>query len=322
MVTLQQLRVLQAVRAHGSLSRAAAALGYGVPTVAHHLRTLEAQLGAALVVRGRTGSTLTAIGEAFADDTAPLLESLARAERDVASMRTAGVPVLRLGMFASIGARLLPGALRAFARRSAVRVEVIAAEPDALTALVRDGTVHAGLSYDAASDPVPGAADLRVDPLLTEPYRVLAARSGRFGDRSEVDFTELCDAAWICSRSPQDASDRALRRVHRALGMTLHELTRTDDLSMIHGLVAADLGLAVSTASSVSTRATATAPDGDVVLLPTRPDLGARRVFYLARAGAVPPAVTWFGDILHTLVAEEATPSPGRVRAGRSKSPR
>jgi len=37
----QQLRVLVAIRDNGSLTGAAQSLGYGVPTIAHHLASLE-----------------------------------------------------------------------------------------------------------------------------------------------------------------------------------------------------------------------------------------------------------------------------------------
>lgn len=66
MITLQQLRVLLAVREHGSLTQAAAALHHQVPTVTHHIRTLEAHFGARLLVSDRRGTRLTPLGEGCA----------------------------------------------------------------------------------------------------------------------------------------------------------------------------------------------------------------------------------------------------------------
>ncbi|MDN5911032.1 MAG: LysR family transcriptional regulator, partial [Brevibacterium sp.] len=43
-MNLQQFRVLLAIRDEGSLNRAAEVLDHGVPTVTHHLRTLESHL--------------------------------------------------------------------------------------------------------------------------------------------------------------------------------------------------------------------------------------------------------------------------------------
>ena len=62
MIQPQQLRVLLAVRDNGSLTSAAEALGYGVPTIAHHLGSLERHLKVQLVERDRRGARLTPLG--------------------------------------------------------------------------------------------------------------------------------------------------------------------------------------------------------------------------------------------------------------------
>lgn len=59
------LRVFLAVANTGTLTAAAEALGSSQPTVGRQLAQLEAQLGAALVVRHSRGITLTAQGEAL-----------------------------------------------------------------------------------------------------------------------------------------------------------------------------------------------------------------------------------------------------------------
>jgi DNA-binding transcriptional LysR family regulator len=62
MVTLVQLRVIDAVRRHGSVTAAAKDSRYTQPSISHHLSRLEAQLGARLLQRagrppaGRPGS--------------------------------------------------------------------------------------------------------------------------------------------------------------------------------------------------------------------------------------------------------------------------
>ena len=84
MLALQQLRALLSVREHGSLTRAASALHYGVPTVTHHLNTLERQLRVQLVERSKRGARLTELGMALATDAEEILSRVAQAERRVA----------------------------------------------------------------------------------------------------------------------------------------------------------------------------------------------------------------------------------------------
>lgn len=148
MMSLQQLRVLLAVRDEGSFNRAATAMQYGVQTVAHHMNALENHLAAKLVERGRAGATLTPLGESFADDVCTALALLDRAEQALADQRDAGVVTLRIGTFASMGARLLPATIAALQQRTSVRVEVVEAEPTEIVRMLQTGEVAAGLIYD------------------------------------------------------------------------------------------------------------------------------------------------------------------------------
>lgn len=287
----QQFRVLLAVREHGSLTGAAKALQYGVPTVTHHLRNLESHLGARLVDRGRRGTSLTPLGESFAADIEQVVARIDRAEQVVADQRDAGVVTLRVGTFASMGSRLLPAAIAALQKRTSVRVEVVEGEPTEVVRMLRSGEVHAGLIYDVSVEPAFDAPDLVLQRLLTEPYGVMVARDSEWAARESIGFAELREVPWVFSRSNDEASDRVLRRVGQSLGYTVRELMRTDDLYMIHGLVAEGLGFALSTNAAID-------PDFDVVLRPAVQDLGERHVSYVTRRCAAPPAAGWLAEIL------------------------
>ncbi|MFC6233748.1 LysR family transcriptional regulator [Leucobacter soli] len=291
MLNLQQFRVLLAIRENGSLTRAAEALRYGVPTVTHHLNALEAHLGTALVERARGGARLTPLGEYFADEIEPVLARIDRAERSLVERRDAGLATLRIGTFASLGSRLLPAAIAALQRRSPVRIEAIEAEPREVVRLLRNGDVDAGLIYDTSAEPAFDAPDLALHPLLSEPYRVMLAASSPWAEHAELDFADLSEVAWVCSRSGDEASDRVLQRTSQAVGGEIRELMRTDDLYMIHGLVAEGLGFALTTEAAVDA-------DFDVVLRPAAQDLGERRVSFVTRSGPVPAVVRWLGRIL------------------------
>ncbi|MGO1613134.1 MAG: LysR family transcriptional regulator, partial [Brevibacterium aurantiacum] len=148
MMNLQQFRVLLAIRDDGSLNRAAEVLDHGVPTVTHHLRTLESHLRIKLVDRSRNGTRLTPLGESFAEEIEPVLARIDRAEQLVTAQRDAGVVSLRVGSFSSIGSRLLPAAIAELQQRTSVRVEVVEAEPSEVVRMLHSGEVHAGLIYD------------------------------------------------------------------------------------------------------------------------------------------------------------------------------
>ena len=86
-VDLRKLRYFMAVAEHGNFSRAAEALHIAQPVLSRQIKALESELGAALLVRGRTGATLTAAGDQLARDAEPLLADAEALRRSVARPR-------------------------------------------------------------------------------------------------------------------------------------------------------------------------------------------------------------------------------------------
>jgi DNA-binding transcriptional LysR family regulator len=63
MLNLTQLKVLEAVARHGSVTVAAKELHYSQPSISHHLGRLEAGTGAKLIQRVGRGIRLTPEGQ-------------------------------------------------------------------------------------------------------------------------------------------------------------------------------------------------------------------------------------------------------------------
>ncbi|WP_152185711.1 LysR family transcriptional regulator [Segeticoccus rhizosphaerae] len=294
---LQQLRVLVAVRDHGTLTAAAEALGYGVPTIAHHLGSLERHFQVRLVERDRRGARLTPLGAVLVDEAEDILNRLEQAERLVSTQRDLGLTTIRVGTFASIGSQLLPRAIRQLRDRMQVQVEVVEAEPTDIVELLQAGNIHAGLIYDSADEPAFASPELDSTVLLEETYRILLAHDSPHAAEREVDMAALAEADWICSRDQAETSDRVLRRTCRSLGFEPKVLMRTDDLNMIHGLVAEGLGCTLTTPSAVDTRFA-------VELRPAVQDLAVRRTSFVRRSTAVPLAVDELQHILLTILRQ------------------
>jgi DNA-binding transcriptional LysR family regulator len=294
----QQLRVLVAVRDRGSLTAAAQALGYGVPTIAHHLTALERHFGVQLVERDRRGARLTPLGLVLVAEAEEILTRLDQAERLVTNQRDLGMATIRVGTFASIGSQLLPRAIRRLRELMPVQVEVVEAEPIRVVELLHAGELQAGLIYDSAEDPAFAASDVESTVLLEEQYAVLVAADSRYAQAAGIDLADLHDADWICSRDENEASNRVLRRACHEAGFTPQVLMRTDDLNMIHGLVAEGLGCTLTTPAAVDTRF-------PVVRLATTRELGARRTSFVRRRGITPRAVDELHRVLIDLVPDE-----------------
>jgi LysR family transcriptional repressor of citA len=113
-MTEDQLLAFITVARHRSLSRAAAELDLGQPTISDRLRSLERELGAALVKRQGRGVTLTPEGEAFLSYAQRILEVLKQGKETVRAAHTGSGGRVSIAVTVTAGAYLFAPALVAF----------------------------------------------------------------------------------------------------------------------------------------------------------------------------------------------------------------
>jgi len=296
-LNLHQLAILQAVRDAGSLSRAADALGYGTPTVVHHVNALEGRLGVRLVVRDRRGTRLTPLGEELVAAGSEILRRADELERVIRDHRAAGLVTMRIATFASAGSRLLPPAISRLKAALPVRIEVTEAEPTEALRLLREHRVQAALFYDIEGEDPWDLQDVETTLLRAEPYALMMAATHPLASTSPVALAGLEHESWVLSRDEGAPTTRLLRQATRRAGFAPRELIRTDDLSMIHGLVAEGLALAMATETVLDR-------SFDVALRPTTPSLGIRQMFFATLPGEQPAAVRRLRDLLLALTQE------------------
>ena len=112
-----RLRAFAAIARCGSLSRAAEELYVSQPAVSKHLAALEAELGEALVVRGRQGATLTTSGQVLADYVLRAEALLANARRALHADAESGTGTLAVSASGIPATYLLPELLATFRKR-------------------------------------------------------------------------------------------------------------------------------------------------------------------------------------------------------------
>src|SRR4051794_26882741 len=114
---LRYLAALDAVAAEGSFRRAAERLGYTQSAVSQQIAALEREVGETVVVRprGRGAVTLTDAGAVLLRHARAIGERVDAARTDLDALRDGRRGVLHVGMFQSVGARVLPALLPRFA---------------------------------------------------------------------------------------------------------------------------------------------------------------------------------------------------------------
>ncbi|HEX3237342.1 MAG TPA: LysR family transcriptional regulator [Gaiellaceae bacterium] len=247
-IDLRHLAALEAVARTRSFGRAARELGYTQSAVSQQIARLERIVGQRLFHRPGgprrvepTEAGLLLLGHADA-----IVAHLDAARADMAALAEGAAGTLRVGIYQSVGARLLPALVRRFRAqwpRVGVRVREESAAADLLRLLE-----HGELDLTFADLP------LREGPfewaeVLQDPYVLLvSARSELAKLDSAPPLREVAKLPLI-GRRTTDEPERFLARVPE-----LNVVFRTDDNGTLGALVAEDLGAAIEPSLVVDPR--------------------------------------------------------------------
>jgi DNA-binding transcriptional LysR family regulator len=239
-VELRHLAALEAVGRTGSFGRAAVELGYTQSAVSQQIAQLERAVGQRLVERpgGPRPVSLTDAGRLLLRHADAIVAQLEAARADMAALAEGAAGPLRVGIYQSIGARLVPGMLRRFVD-AWPRVEVqLREEADAeeLLRLVARGE----LDLTFCDLPLPEGPYEAVELLRDDYVLVVAADSPLAARDTAPSRRQLAGLSLIAWRSTTGA-EQALR----GHAPDLRVVFRTDDNGTLLGLVAEGLGVAV-----------------------------------------------------------------------------
>jgi DNA-binding transcriptional LysR family regulator len=233
-LSVNRLRVLDAVARHGSVTEAAKQLHYSQPSVSHHLARLEAETGAQLMQRVGRGIRLTHAGRLLADRAAEIIGRIDAADAELSAHVGLSAGRVRLAGFSSAIGSLLPRAVAALAaKHPGVQVTLTDMHPPEALELLRAGTIDVALIF-RSDETEPEPDGIRLRHLLDDPVYLLSTRSVR-------KLGELRDATWIagCERCRSHLlSVCAEEGFEPRIGYT------SDDMVVMQALVAAGLGAA------------------------------------------------------------------------------
>ncbi|MGW7290264.1 LysR family transcriptional regulator [Streptomyces sp. NPDC054847] len=142
---LGALELLLAVARHGSLGRAARDVGITQPAASSRIRSMERQLGVALVERSPRGSRLTEAGALVTDWARRIVEAAEAFDAGAQALRGRRDSRLRVAASMTIAEYLLPGWLIALrAQRPDTAVSLIAGNSSAVAARLLSGEADLG----------------------------------------------------------------------------------------------------------------------------------------------------------------------------------
>ncbi|MEU3600987.1 LysR family transcriptional regulator [Streptomyces sp. NPDC006798] len=256
------MRVLCAVVAGGSVTAAAARLGYTPSAVSQQVAALERQTGTVLLERAGRGIRPTAAGRLLAEHAVLIGRQIAEAETALADLRAGRTGRLVVRYAAGCGAPLVAPALaRLRAAHPEVRIDIapdIAVGDDALADVAR-GLVDLAVVADAPGLPGPAGGvhgvpeGVRLEHLLDDPYRALLPAGHPLAARRVVDLAELAREPWIVSAAPGPGPARR-PYPYTAAGTAPDVVVGGEDHATVQSLVAAGLGVAIAPALGLGAR--------------------------------------------------------------------
>jgi DNA-binding transcriptional LysR family regulator len=244
MLDVRRLRVLHAVSAYGSVTAAAAALGYSAPAVSQQLAALEREVGMRLTERAGRGLELTPAALILVGHTDALLARLDAAEADLAALRDQVAGRVAVAAFPSAAAGFVPAAWAALAGSAPqVRLDLTEMEPEeSLPAVLRGETdVAVAHEYDLLPrplDPLFERRELLSDPVLVAVPEAhpLAASDGM------VPLAALGGLPFLAPRDTTSCAEMIQRACARA-GFVPRVVARASDFAVLLSLVAAGAGV-------------------------------------------------------------------------------
>ncbi len=239
---IHSLRIVRAVADTGSITAAAAALGFSQPAISQHLRRLETRLGLALVERVGRGVRLTEAGRVLARHAPAVTLAFDAAAEELAELRGLRTGIVRLVAFPSASPVLVPRLIAALAvAHPGLSLTYLEEEPPEAVEAIREDRADIALTFSYPGD--------RDDPHRLS-ARGLSVRSAGSDDlmlllpssrQDDPELSDLADETWIagCPR----CRGHLLELCERA-GFVPRIGFETDNYVAVEGLVAQRIGVA------------------------------------------------------------------------------
>jgi DNA-binding transcriptional LysR family regulator len=285
---VRHLAALRAVADEGTFAAAAARLGYTQSAISQQIAALEKIAGQSLLrrTRGRKPLGLTDAGTLVLRHGEAILARANALQADLASLEQGAAGPVRVGTYPSVGLRILPALLPAFAREApAVEVQLHESNSDGeLLALIEAGALDLAFCMLPLKEGPFGALELLRDPWLL----IAPAGSAAPGNGAGSDVPFGASQALLSFRTCPAIEE--IESLLQRWGVQHTTVFRSDDNATLQSLVGAGLGIAFMP------RLTIDLSDPRTVVLDVRSELTPRRI-----------ALAWHRDrhqgaALHTFV--------------------
>ncbi|MFF2777502.1 LysR substrate-binding domain-containing protein [Streptomyces sp. NPDC058052] len=251
MLDVRRMQVLRAVVTSGSITVAAANLGYTPSAVSQQVAALEKQAGIPLLERVGRGVRPTEAGQLLSEHAAVISRQVAEAESALTDLRAGRTGLLSIRYFATAGATLVAPALARFRQdHPGIRVDLRMTDPQDPLAEVTEGRADLAVVVRPRDRRYEG---IRFVHLLDDPYRAVLPAGHRLAAKRVLDLSDLADVPWVRGDGPGPCLDTVVDSC-AAAGFSPDFVVDSEDYATAQGFVAAGLGISLVPAMGLANR--------------------------------------------------------------------
>jgi len=239
-IELRHFLALEAVSREGSFGKAATSLGYTQSAVSQQIAALERIVGQRLVERpgGPNPVTLTEAGRLLLTHADAIAARVAAAQADLTALGEGQAGTLSVGVFQSVGQRILPELMRRYLRswpQVKVSLTESANDEDLLTQVERGD-----LDLTFSDLPLTEGPFESVE-LLRDPYVLVVAADSPLADReTPITIREVAELDLIGHKHC-----RTIKQLEASIRLPLNFVFRSDHNQTVQALVASGVGSAL-----------------------------------------------------------------------------
>jgi DNA-binding transcriptional LysR family regulator len=240
---VHRLRLLREFADRGSVGAVADAMRLTPSAVSQQLKVLAREAGIDLLEQDGRGLRLTDAGRALVLRADDVVAAVDRASEEMAARARTTVGSVRLAMFPSAAALLLPGLLT---RMDASGVEVVATDVDVPYATAPDTLADHDLVLTHRDERAPSVRSPRIRSVVVmrEPVDLVVPPGHRLAGQDEVTLDALADEDWISVRGGFPVDD-VLLSLTTITGVQPRVVHRINDFAVIEAMVADGHGVAL-----------------------------------------------------------------------------
>ena len=270
---------------YGSFTRAAEHLNYSQSGVSRMVNDLERECGMPLLIRLRSGITLTAEGTALLPYAKALCREYENFSLQVMDLQGAQTGVIRIGTVSSIATHWLPNVIRFFRQDfPGIEYELLMGDYEDLTHWINNGQV------DCAFMRIDPTSALEVIPLADDPLRVVLPVGHPLASRDFVSLKDLSNEPFLLVENNKSKADvsQLLEMYHMSADVFFKTWNDYAVLSMVES------GLGVSILPELILRRI----PFRVVIRPLQEDYPRKIGVVLPKGSYISPAMKHFLDYL------------------------